>query len=619
MSAARQRVLLALALVLGVLALYAPVRAHEWVRYDDDVYVLENPHVREGFQADSVRTVFTGELAANYHPLTWLSHMLDVELFGLEPAGPHLVNVGLHALNGVLVLYLLAALGLTPLVAGLGAALWAWHPLRVESVAWAAERKDVLCAAFFLAALAAYLAHARRPSRARLGGSLALFALALLSKPMAVSLPLVLVLLDRGVLARRGRAVWLEKLPFFALAALASALTLWAQSRGGSTSDAGELALELRALNALATLGVYLRQSLWPSGLAVFYPHAAEVPETARAALLAPAALGFVLVAAWSFAGWRLRTRAPLLGLGGGLALVMLLPVLGLVQVGTQAHADRYTYLPAFGLVLAVVGTLPARARLVAALALVPLAVLTRAQVHVWRDTRTLFEHALALDPTNHVAHMKLGELARDAGELERARQCFKSSVEHAPRYVLAWNELGLSELGLGDVVAARRALERAYALDPADAETALNLGVVVLEEGDLARADRLFLAAERGLPGEPDLPFNRGCVALAGGDHEAAEAFFHATLALDERHVGAWSNLAQLALAEGRVDAALEGFARSAELAPRDAVAQFNLGIAAQAAGDAERARAAFRRALALDPALAPARARLEALDGGG
>ena len=619
MSAARQRVLCALVLVLGVLVLYAPVRDHEWVRYDDDVYVLDNPHVRTGFRADSVRTVFAGELAANYHPLTWLSHMLDVELFGLEPAGPHLVNVGLHALNAVLVLYVLGAIGLAPLAAGLGAALWAWHPLRVESVAWAAERKDVLCAALFLASLALYLAHARRPSGARLGGSLALFALALLAKPMAVSLPIVLVLLDRGVLARRGRAVWLEKLPYVALAALASGLTLWAQARGGSTSDAGELALDLRALNALATLGVYVRQSVWPSGLSVFYPHAAEVPETARAALLLPAALGLALLAAWGAAGWRLRARAPLLGLGGALALAMLLPVLGLVQVGTQAHADRYTYLPAFGLVLAIAGALPARAQLVPALALVPLALATRGQVQVWRDTRTLFEHALALDPTNHVAHMKLGELARDAGQLERARVSFRSSVEHAPRYVLGWNELGLAELALGDVPAAKRALERAYALDPADAETALNLGVVALQEGDLARADRLFLAAERSLPEEPDLPFNRGCVALAGGDHEAAEAFFHAALALDERHVGAWSNLAQLALAEGRAHEALTGFARAAELAPGDPIGHFNLGIAAQAAGEPERARAAFRRALALDPALEPARARLEALDGGG
>ncbi|MEQ1894632.1 MAG: tetratricopeptide repeat protein, partial [Planctomycetota bacterium] len=499
MSPARQKALLALLVALVVGVLYAPVRGHEWIRYDDDVYVLENRLVRAGFTAEGVRTVFTEEVAANYHPLTWLTHMLDVELFELEPAGPHLVNVGLHAANAVLVLYLLAALGLAPLAAALGAALFAWHPLRVESVAWAAERKDVLCAFFFLAALLVYLAHARAPSRGRLLASLVLFVLALLAKPMAVTLPVVLVLLDRAALERRGRAVWLEKLPFFALAGLFAGLTLWAQASGGSTSDAGELAFDLRALNALASLWVYLRQSLLPTGLSVFYPHAAEAPEGARAALLVPAALGLGVVVGWCVLARVLGARGRRFGLGGALALAMLLPVLGLLQVGTQAHADRYTYLPSLGLVLALVGSLSPLGMRALALALLPLCLATARQVGHWRDTRTLFTHALAADPENHVAHMKLGELARDAGALEEGRAAFARALTHAPRYVLAWNELGLASLALGDVPAARQALERAYALDPSDASSAMNLGVVALQEGDLVRADKLFLAAERG------------------------------------------------------------------------------------------------------------------------
>jgi Flp pilus assembly protein TadD len=617
-SPSRQKALGALLVALVVALLYAPVRGHDWIRYDDDVYVIENPLVRAGFTAEGVRTVFTEEVAANYHPLTWLTHMLDVELFELEPAGPHLINVALHAANAVLVLYVLAALGLAPLAAALGAALFAWHPLRVESVAWAAERKDVLCAFFFLAALLVYLAHARAPSRARLTASLVLFLLALFAKPMAVTLPLVLVLLDRGVLHRHGRAVWLEKLPFFALAGLFAGLTLWAQASGGSTSDAGELAFDLRALNALATLFTYLRQSVFPSGLSVFYPHAAELPEGARAALLIPAALGALVLVAWCAGARRLGERGRRFGLGGALALAMLMPVLGFLQVGTQAHADRYTYLPSLGFVLALAGSLPAAGLRVLALALLPLCFATARQVAHWRDTRSLFTHALAVDPTNHVAHMKLGELARDAGELAEARAAFARAVEHAPRYVLAWNELGLADLALGDLPSARQELERAYALDPADAQSALNLGVVALEEGDLARADKLFLAAERGLADDPDLAFNRGCVAMARGDHEAGEAFFHAALALDERHVGAWNNLGELALAEKKPADAVTCFTRAVEAAPGDAVAHFNLGIALEAAGERERARASFARALALDGDLAPARAKLEVLGDG-
>jgi len=462
----RTRVL-ALALVGLVLAVYAPVRAHEFVSYDDPVYLTENPHLGRGLDWDEVRWFFTHEYAANYHPLTWLSHLLDVQLFGLDPAGHHLVSVALHALNAVLVFLLLRRLlgagqRREPLAA-LGAALFALHPLRVESVAWASERKDLLCALFFLLALLAYLRHAERPGPWRYAAVLLATALALLAKPMAVTLPCVMVLLDLWPLRRlrfcglgerapappspapthpgethgdrRGHAVWLEKLPLLALVLLAALATWLAQRRAGSASDLASLGLDLRLLNGLAAVGVYLRQTLWPAGLAVFYPHAAILSPTPRSALLLPAALGLGAALALLVLTWRLRRTRPLAWVGLLWFLGTLAPVLGVVQVGTQAHADRYTYLPAVGLSLLLAGLAcgpdPAMREpivrvpwLTAGLALsLALALVTRQQLHTWSDSATLFRHADAVVEDNYLARLKLGELVLDEGELVEAER----------------------------------------------------------------------------------------------------------------------------------------------------------------------------------------------------
>ncbi len=627
---------LALALVLGVVLVYAPVGGHDWVRYDDDEYLLENPHVNQGLAWNEIQWAFTHQHAANYHPLTWISHMLDVELFGLEPGPHHWVSVGLHALNAVLAMHLLLALLQNIWAAGLGAALFALHPLRVESVAWAAERKDVLCASFFLAALLAYLRYGRAPSRARYLVVAGTFCLALLSKPMAVTFPVLALLLDFWPLRRlaRGpspaigeqpmRRILIEKLPLFALAGLAALATLSAQSQAGSTSSFSSLALELRLLNALRSVGVYLAQSCVPGGLSVFYPHAASTSAEPARALLPGALAGAALVGAGLVLAWRVRRSVPVVTVGIGLHLVTLLPVLGLLQVGTQAHADRYTYLPALGLVAAALGAgLCLRARLapcaLGLAAVLALGVLARRQVGYWQDTRTLFEHALALDEHNYLAHTKLGELALEAGDEPRARAAFQRALALHPRDAHVLDKLALCHLAQGEFERARECLLRALALEPDDQESLLNLGTVELELGDFGAAQAYFEACLARHPPATDALFNLGVLAQRALRMEEAEQRFEAVLALDSAHADAWSNLGQVRLARGRLSEALAAFEKVVELAPDDPFARYNLGSARARRGDVLGARQAFERALELDPTFELAGAALQGLEEGG
>lgn len=343
----RLRLALAAGLLLLTVAVYAPVRGFAFVDFDDGEYVVANPHVQRGLDGGSVAWAFSSFYAANWHPLTWLSHMLDVELFDGWAGGHHLTNLALHAANVILVFLLLESVAFGPWASVAVAALFAVHPLRVESVAWIAERKDLLSALLWLLTIAAYGAWTRRGGAWRYAGVVALFALALMAKPMAVTLPAVLVLADVWPLARL--AAWrdlrprlVEKLPLFALS-LASAVVTWeAQSAFGATMRADVLPGGERLANAALSIVLYLRDAVWPVGLAVFYPH----PASAGGRVSRPAALAAALaLLAISAAALALGRRRPWVAAGWCAWLVLLAPVIGLLQVGSQARADRYTYL----------------------------------------------------------------------------------------------------------------------------------------------------------------------------------------------------------------------------------------------------------------------------------
>ena len=483
-TAAEPRLLPAgLMILLAVAAIYAQTRRHGFLNYDDNVYILANPEVTRGLSWDGLRWAI-GFHAANWHPLTWLSHMLDCQLFGLAAGGHHLVSVGLHAANALLLMVVLRRMTGNFWCAFATAALFAVHPLRVESVAWVAERKDVLAALFMLLALWAWSRYVRRPRPGSYLGALGLFGLALAAKATPVTLPLLLLLLDwwplgrcpaasapgtepRVAARRRGWGVLVvEKLPFLVLSAAASAITLRAQATGVLQPIAAAPAQRLA--NAALSYAAYLGSFLWPHGLAPLYPYPrAGISWTLAAATLA-------LLAASGAGALLAARRRPYLAAGWLWYLGMLVPVIGLVQVGAQARSDRYTYLSQIGLAIALFWLLrearPGRQRARLALAgtvgaaLVALAVASHAYVRVWRDDLTLFGAAVAATPGNPIMLNNLAGALRAADRNEEAIRALEEAVRVDPGYCKALSNLGIMLVGLRRCPEALGPLERALA-----------------------------------------------------------------------------------------------------------------------------------------------------------
>jgi len=522
---------------------FEPVLHCEFVEFDDQLYVTGNAQVQQGLSLHGLRWAFVNTHALNWQPLTWLSHMLDVELFGLAPAGHHAMNALLH-LGAALFLLRFLERATGSLWTTAAALLFAVHPLRVESVAWVAERKDVLCALFWMASLIAYLRWTERPTHARslvlLGASFA----ALAAKPMAVTLPFTLLLLDVWPLARLEQVAQLgvrirEKLPLFALALVGAALTLYAQSSGlrpqeWSSIDFG---LVMRLENAIASYAGYLWQLAIPRDLIVVYPYRAPGVYELVAATLVLLLLSTACALAWR--------RWPYLGVGWLWYLGTLVPVIGLVQVGFQASADRYTYVPSVGICIALafgaadairVLRLPRWLPIAATtLAVLVLGSVTRAQIEHWRDTRSLFEHALAVDEQNAIVHVYLANTLRNARDGDGARRHLERALEILPDYPIAHFNLaveleasepdaairhyelaleshpdfGLAHYNLANLLFDRALLDRAtehytraIELLPGHAGSRFNLGLVYLQREQPAEADRLFRAAGRYPPG---------------------------------------------------------------------------------------------------------------------
>jgi tetratricopeptide (TPR) repeat protein len=610
----------ALCLVLLVLLLYAPVKRHEFVNYDDDRYVTENPHVRSGLTADGVRWAFKSLHASNWHPLTWLSHMLDVELYGLEPGGHHMTSVMLHAINAVLLLLALGVLTGRFWPALTVALLFAVHPLRVESVAWVAERKDLLAGLFWMLTLLAYGLWARRRGAVRYGLVLACFVLGLTAKPMLVTLPFVLLLLDvwplRRTEAETVRALLVEKLPLFVLSAASVAITLVAQQRGGAMQVSEMWTLSQRLANALIAWVAYLWKTIWPAKLACFYPHPAAVGAGDPFLLKAlGAAFLLVIVTAHIVSA---RRRRPYLAVGWFWYLGTLIPVIGIVQVGGQAMADRYTYLPLIGIYIAVAWGLAewvdrdARRRVVAvgavAIAVVALAAVTWVQIGHWRNGQTLFEHALRVTRDNYVARNNLGSVFESRGELETAAGQFEEALRIRDDFAPAHNNLGLVLTKQGKPSRAIEHLLRAVRLDPGSAEAQANLGSALQQQGDLDRAAEHFERAVQLEPGHARAHNNIGIIFERRGDLDGAQARYEKALQIAPDFAEAHSNLGNVLLARGDLVGARARYESALQSRPDFAGAQNNLGFVLARMGDHRRAAYHYRRALELRPDLVQA-----------
>jgi tetratricopeptide (TPR) repeat protein len=537
-------------------AVYWPVRDAGFVNYDDDEYAAGNPRVAAGVTADGARWAFGATLKGNWHPLTWLSLMSDVTLFGLDPARMHQVNVLLHAANGVLLFLLLRGLTGALWRSALVAALFLAHPLHVESVAWISERKDVLSTLFWLLALAAYLRQIRRPRPLRLLPVALLLTLGLMAKAMLVTLPLTLLLLDLWPLGRltRGRglrACLLEKLPLFALAGAGGALALVAQNRAGSLGTLQAFPLAARVGNALASYGWYLGKALWPTDLAYFYPlQAAD-------RLWAQAGLAGVLLAAAGAAGWRLRRRLPCVAVGLAWYLVTLLPVVGLVQVGLQSHADRYSYVPLIGIfvILAWGGWELARThralrRVAVAAALAGIAALAAAagaQAGYWHDSRSLAGHAARVAPSA-VALMDLGISAQLAGASDEALGHLQRALALDPANVQALYNLGWVHECRQEWGEALAFYRLAALRAPQDATNATSLGALLISLGRGAEAVPWLEQALRYAPAYDRAHSLLGAALLRLGERRRAEAHLREALRLDPGDREARLALAQLA-----------------------------------------------------------------------
>jgi tetratricopeptide (TPR) repeat protein len=536
-------------LVLGTLLAYLPALHNGFVNLDDPDYVTANPMVQQGVTWVGVQWAFTGWHASNWHPLTWLSHMMDCELFRLNPSGHHLGNVLLHAANVGLLFVLWQRLTGAVLPSAVLAGLFAWHPLHVESVAWVSERKDVLSTFFGLLALLSYRAHAQRPEAptpsvfpASRNYWLAVlwFALSLMSKPMLVTLPFVMLLLDFWPMARRAPILRLlaEKWPFLLLTLASCAVTILAQ-RAEAIASLDKYSLGLRLENVVTAYAGYLVKAFWPVHLAVFYP--LQPPSGLAVAGAAGLLLGLSALV------WRLAPARPYLAVGWLWYLGTLVPVIGLVQVGDQALADRYTYFPLIGIFLAVVWTVhdwatrsngvPRPAATAIAIAVAGLAAclaLTEHQLPFWRDSEALFSHALAVTPDNAAARLNLGSAYQADNRPEQALAEYKIALRLDSRRHEIYNNIGRLLSDAGRPAEALDYCRTAVLLDPASAASHIGLGVVLSELGRYDEALNEFAAAARLNAGEAAPHFQAGRTLLKLGRDGEAAAQFHEALRID-------------------------------------------------------------------------------------
>jgi tetratricopeptide (TPR) repeat protein len=523
----RLEILVSLLLVVACVGAMAGVLENGFVNYDDGTYVVDNPYVRGGLTASGLAWAFTSTYAGNWHPLTWISHLLEVDLFALTPAFFHLTNLLIHVAS-VLALFLVlermtGALWRSACVA----ALFGLHSLHVESVAWVAERKDVLSAFLGILTIGAYVRYVENSSPLHYLLVSVCYALGLMAKPMLVTLPCLLLLLDYWPLGRWRSIPFsrllLEKLPLFGLAALSSAATLYAQNASGAVRSLEQVSLQLRAENAMLAYVHYLSKTFWPVDLAVYYPYLASGSTVWQAVASGLSLVGISVLAVL------LGRRYPYLPVGWFWFVGTLVPVIGLVQVGRQGMADRYTYLPLIGLFIGVtwgVADLAAQ-RSRPNVWLVPLTVvvlgacitLTRAQVGYWHDSVALWSHAIDVTGSNFVAENNLGRaLFEQQGGLAKAEIHFANAARLEPQSDEAEGNLGMAKLAQGKLEDAVYHLARALALNPESAKTHNNLGLALLYQGKPDRAREHFLLASKLEPGMLDIRANMGVALLQEG-----------------------------------------------------------------------------------------------------
>ena len=592
-----------LLLALVTLVVFLPVLDHDFVYFDDPLYVTASPWVQAGITWDGFLWAFQADVASHWHPLTLLSHMLDCQLYGLNPRGHHLTSLLLHVANVVLLFEVLRRMTGSVGRSALVAALFSLHPTHVESVAWVSERKDVLSGFFWILTLGAWHRYVREPSRGRYAAVAVLMALGLLSKAMLVTLPCVLLLLDVWPLGRVSswsdlRERIREKLPLFGLAAVSSVATVVAGTAAMATTEA--FPIGHRVANALISYVTYLGKTLVPRNLAVFYPMPTEFP----AWKVAGAALLLATLTALAALAFR---RTPYVTVGWFLFLGVLVPILGFLQVGGQAYADRYLYLSSIGLFLIVAWALPAK-RAVAGLALAVLLVLavgTRLQLRYWADSETLFERAIAVTGKNYPAHLNLAQYLAGKGDREGAMEHFRAALAIGPDSWQGHASLGNTLRRWGRPAEALPYLGNAAKLRPSDGEIHHSMAMALEELGRTDEALSELRKAVELSPRLADAQYGLGLLLQKRGDEAGALRHYQAALEIDPGRVELYAPVGSLLARQGRLAEAADVFAKGVRRQPDSAAAHYNLAVTLQSLGRTDEARKHLGRAMDLDPAL--------------
>jgi protein O-mannosyl-transferase len=616
----RDRLVCAL-LVLITLAQYWPTRHFAFNNYDDAQYLTTNPHVQSGLNKDTVSWAFTTGYAANWHPLTWLSHALDYQLYGSNAGGHHLTGVLFHIADSVLLFLLLRQLTGAFWRCAVVAALFAWHPLHVESVAFVAERKDVLSMFFGLLTLMAYARHAKQfpvPQshlRGNYGLALLFFMLGLMSKPMLVSLPLLLLLLDYWPLRRESaefpafnlrlwRALIREKIPFFALSAASCAITFLVQRQGNAVQSLALLSVRERVSNAMVSYARYVVKLIWPANLSLVYPYERVLP-----AYEIIAAVMLLVLVTWL--AWRLRKTHPWWIVGWAWFVITLLPVIGIIQVGAQAMADRYSYLPSIGLFIAIVWEAALNRgawareviRLFAIVLLCGCLVASSRQIGYWRDSETLFAHAVAVTKDNALAECNLSAALFEQGRKDEAMIHAKEALRIDPNYIEAMNNLEILLLEEGKLAEAQNQIHAVLLRQPDNAQAHFQLGMVFIKQGRTNEAIECFRTAEHIDPSLDKPHANLGIILFSEGKADEAAEEFLTALACAPNNAHAQIGLGRILESRGKLPEAAAHYAAAVRAKPDFADAHDNLGVALAALGKFPEATEQFQDALKLQP----------------
>jgi tetratricopeptide (TPR) repeat protein len=605
-------ILICIVLAGATFIAFEKARNNDFIYYDDDIYITENPQVQRGLCFESIAWAFTTSHSGYRHPLTWLSHELDCTLFGVNPAGHHLMSVGFHIANVILLFLILKVMTGAIWPSAFVAALFGLHPIMVESVAWTAERKNVLSTFFAFLTIAAYLHYVRKPDWRRYLTVVIIFAAGLLSKPMLVTIPCVLILLDYWPLERFNpkfkilNSVY-EKIPLFLLSAVFSIITLIDQKHWGAMERGANYSLLTRLANAFVAYVGYILKLFYPKNLAVLYPHPGDTLP------LWQSISAFIAILLITVCLCLLGFKKRYLLVGWLWFLGTLVPVIGLVQVGSQAMANRYIYLPSIGIFIIIawgVNEFASRWKyyktvVIAGILIImiSLIVATRHETSYWKNSITLFKHTLDITKNNYITYNNYGCALKDNGNYDLAIENFNESLRIKPDYVTAINNLGMVLRDQGKIDQAIALWEKALEIEPSNPNVNANLGLTFYMQGQYEKAIEYF---NRALKNRPDLQHTNyilGFIYHKMGNLQMAEENFIQAIKIWPYDVNAINDLGAVYGEQGWLDEAMQKWKEALKLDPDSMSAHLNLAFALSQKNQPTAAIEHFNMALRLDP----------------